>query len=259
MYIASFDVGLRNLAFCIFNCENKRHKIIRWDVIHIQDKGLKTITCDVPNCHGSAAYENYFGSFCVLHKSIKKRAKPGTGVCKSMSCNCKALYRVTRKINLCDKHTNTLDEYQQRIMIETKDFSKVSKSLVKRLNTIEELNLCSVFLVETQPKMFRGMTILSAFLFQYLNTRGAGQYCKFVPPVTSLYKNSFSKNRRVKNRQETYKQRKQMSIDKAMLCLRGKWINHINEYKKKDDMCESLLQGHYFCPGHKHDTTIVWE
>ena len=42
MKIISFDVGMKNLAYCLFNINNKEeYSILKWDVINICDENEK--------------------------------------------------------------------------------------------------------------------------------------------------------------------------------------------------------------------------
>ena len=45
MNILSFDVGMKNLAYCLFKIENKQYTILDWDIINIcsNDKEVKQI------------------------------------------------------------------------------------------------------------------------------------------------------------------------------------------------------------------------
>ena len=35
MNVLSFDVGMKNLAYCLFRIENKQYTILDWDIINI--------------------------------------------------------------------------------------------------------------------------------------------------------------------------------------------------------------------------------
>ena len=50
MKIISFDVGIKNLAYCIFNIENPGSPIIieNWNVLNLLDDKPNVATC---NCH----------------------------------------------------------------------------------------------------------------------------------------------------------------------------------------------------------------
>ena len=35
MNVLSFDVGMKNLAYCLFRIENKQYIILDWDIINV--------------------------------------------------------------------------------------------------------------------------------------------------------------------------------------------------------------------------------
>ena len=41
MKILSFDVGIKNLAYIIFDCDNNNITIDKWDIICLVDKNIK--------------------------------------------------------------------------------------------------------------------------------------------------------------------------------------------------------------------------
>ena len=45
MKILSFDVGIKNLAFCLLNVKNGRHTIDKWDVINLCDDDTNKVCC----------------------------------------------------------------------------------------------------------------------------------------------------------------------------------------------------------------------
>ena len=46
MKILSIDVGIKNLAFCLFEKSNdtQQFKITKWDTVNISEKEIKSIT-----------------------------------------------------------------------------------------------------------------------------------------------------------------------------------------------------------------------
>ena len=58
MKILSFDVGIKNLAFCLLNVKNGKHTIDKWDVINLCDDDTnKACCCKKPKkCNQLAKY-----------------------------------------------------------------------------------------------------------------------------------------------------------------------------------------------------------
>jgi len=69
MKLVSFDVGLRNLAFCIMDGTHRSNvKIIHWDLIDVMSEsaGLSNIKCF--KCKKPANWTNGSSTSCTLHK-----------------------------------------------------------------------------------------------------------------------------------------------------------------------------------------------
>ena len=63
MKVLSIDVGIKNLALCLFNIENKEeYKIVKWNVINLCNE--ITINC---HCGKSAKYNNKDNYCCKKH------------------------------------------------------------------------------------------------------------------------------------------------------------------------------------------------
>ena len=101
MRIVSFDVGIKNLAYCIMenstkNDNNKLYKIIKWDVINLCGQEM--------NCN------------CLILDKVKKSKKPTKNIIiiKKESvekiCNKKAMY--SKDLNYyCKAHVKTQSDY----------------------------------------------------------------------------------------------------------------------------------------------------
>ena len=63
MKVLSIDVGIKNLALCLFNIENKKeYKIVKWNVINLCNE--IAINC---HCGKSAKYNNKDNYCCKKH------------------------------------------------------------------------------------------------------------------------------------------------------------------------------------------------
>ena len=66
MKILSIDVGIKNLAYCLFETNNNNYKIIKWDVINLLD----TKICCNCNCPAKFTKDNIF--YCRKHGKDSK-------------------------------------------------------------------------------------------------------------------------------------------------------------------------------------------
>ena len=73
MKILSIDVGIKNLAFCLFNVESEKCSIIKWDVLNLCT--LEKEKCDL--CNSNANYVKDINKYCTKHaKKVKDLAIP---------------------------------------------------------------------------------------------------------------------------------------------------------------------------------------
>ena len=69
MKILSIDVGIKNLAFCLFNIKNNECEIEKWDVINLCT--LEKEKCD--ECNNNALYEKNNILYCSKHAKKEKK------------------------------------------------------------------------------------------------------------------------------------------------------------------------------------------
>ena len=82
MNVLSFDVGMKNLAYCLFKIEYKKYTILDWDIINIcsNNKQNKEICQGVKSKGGKCNKEAYYFKnnycFCKIHAKKQKYLIP---------------------------------------------------------------------------------------------------------------------------------------------------------------------------------------
>ena len=215
MKYLSFDVGIKNLAFCSLN-DNKQ--ILDWGIINL-DKN--------PKCQ------------CGLQKECQKSATfivtCDNGETKYSCTTHNKKYKKKKKINA------------------DRDIFNLSKILIEELNLKTDFLNHDVICIENQPALKNPvMKTVQMILYSYFMIEGATKD-KLVdqvhminarnklkvykgPPVECKYK-------------EKYKRNKYLSVEytKNMILNEEKnFIDLFNESKKKDDLADAYLQGIYF-------------
>jgi hypothetical protein len=74
MKLLSIDVGIKNLAFCLFNCEGaeKNIQILAWDVINLSTN--EPLMCSHPGCIQPAKFADVcFIYVCAKHAKTNKK------------------------------------------------------------------------------------------------------------------------------------------------------------------------------------------
>jgi len=269
MIILSFDVGIKNLAYCLFeyntlqgeNLQNdKNYKILQWDVIDLADTSVPV--CQNDNCKHKAKYVKQKNYYCKPHaKKHEFFILPDESlkVSKIKKMNFSKLRQIAEGYNLLlemksRKKTDYLEEilhYLETRSFEliqkknTNDFDLVSLGIImkKKFEELFEKYHFDVILIENQiSPIANRMKCLQGMMTQYFIMKE----CENIEYVSSANKlKSFSKERM------NYKQRKEFSIKTSIEILQTnknieKWTEFFLKHKKKDDLSDSFLQGLWF-------------
>lgn len=285
--IVSWDVGIKNLAYCVFeyyikDIDDKKEidrdengcvkfTIKDWDIVNLIESenpykclicgkkgkfiGNNEIYCGI---HKNK-YVNIFDESCIL----KKLDKPE--IC--IKSGKKAYYSIKHKNDemfLSSSFKNSMlkrikKSYELQKIPKSKSANKTNvmelcESMATKLDKIESLKNVDEVVIENQPSLKNPMMkTVASFLASYFVIRGKVDsnkidLVKFMSPSNKLKINK-DKTAEVinKNIDAKYKLTKQLGIEYTNILLEGnEWLNHLSKYKKKDDLCDALLQGYYF-------------
>lgn len=283
MEILSWDVGIKNLAYCILKKEDDNFIIKKWGVINLSEntKVCQYTTRNGDKCGKTAQFEIYnneniifcegFGSsiyICKAHKEkiitefekkptklkCLKCKKDGTNVLKS--CN---------EYNWCDDHYEKGKEQFMK-KIKTKKVSGTScmkqslqimaSKLFSILDKDEDFIKVDKVLIENQPTMKNPtMKTISSILYSYFVIRGMTDKdrtksnineIKFVSPSNKLKVNKETTETVLEDGKKTdnvYKFTKKLGVKYCQSLISDKDATALSEHKKKDDMCDAFLQG----------------
>jgi hypothetical protein len=263
MTILSIDVGMKHLAYCVLEVENKEtYKIKDWNVIDLCSSG------STPKCMGKSKKEKQCDKtskycknnlyYCKLHAKknyfkiptsnikIEKVKKMKLHELKSLAIENKydisknSLKQIYINKFLEDLSNNYFD------FVETVDSRKVDiVTFGKRIKTcfdsiVDKYNI-NCLLIENQigPLALR-MKMLQGMIIQHFIEIGCLNI-KEISPANKL------KDFLTKNKKTSYNERKKMSIDITRdLLIKNEnlieWKEHFEEHKKKDDLADSFLQ-----------------
>lgn len=279
MRILSFDIGIKNLAYCLgdFNEETKELFIEEWEIINLIEDELESqklcshigknknkIKCKKYANFMIANGEEYF---CKTHKKnykkyippIIKKVNNGEKCCED-NCNKKVKYEVNGRL-VCPSHKSKVEKHFKQNYnlkkvktIKCKDYpiDKLADKMIKLLDEkyIHLLN-CDLVLLELQP-VLKGpkMKTISNYLSMYFRIRGKhdkinGSNIEKVKYYMATNKLEFNINNNDENK-ETYKARKKTGIENVndYLIYKNDIDNKekFNSHKKKDDLADALLQ-----------------
>jgi hypothetical protein len=269
MKILSIDVGIKNLAFCLFDksTTNEHFKITKWDIIDISEQE-NTVICGFIEkneiCNKPAKFKKDDNCYCLKH-SKKQQIKIPTSEQKVTFINkqkIQKLYEIaegynikyeskTKKvelIKLINEHINTnyfqpieskkaadVDLFNIGLNIKTK-FNKLFENEVKIDYVIIENQIGPLAI---RMKTIQGM-IVQYFIMSNLNV----QHIEFISASNKL-KDCETKDK------TTYGDRKKLGITKCLEIITTNFIfnehiDYFNKHKKKDDLSDSFLQGIWF-------------
>ena len=207
--ILSWDVGIKNLAYCIIECDNiqKKFKIIKWDNINILDTN-KFVCCNKLNNNNICGkVARYYGPttdgiklyYCGLHKNkynpFNKKEEFLEKIdddfkCtykypkKKITCNKKAYYKCKENNNYyCKNHgknyiTKNNNFYKIKLIPKQIKSTKIdpeilSLKMYSKLDAINDLLDIDIVLIENQPSLTNPtMKLIASFLFSYFVIKG---------------------------------------------------------------------------------------
>ena len=263
--ILSIDVGMKNLAYCILDCNDKKYKIEKWDIINLcNEKKYSCMGCnkDGKKCTKSGKYYKGNESYCKLHaKNINYKLPTSTYNIKSINkANIKTLKKLASEYDIsCNKKMKKKDYIDKMIMdLSNNYWNTVSAVLTKDIDLVEYgINIKNMFnktfsnlefdyiLIENQigPLALR-MKSLQGMIMQHFIE---------INQTNIIAVNSGNKLKDFIKGKTTYNERKKegINITRKLLIENmdiNNWMNLFEKHKKKDDLADCFLQGlHYLC------------
>ena len=284
MILLSFDVGIKNLAYCLLSItetENSKHfiEIVKWNIVdlscdHVEEakteETLEKILKQCSKCKKSATYCTHSNTmlpedvtrFCKKHaeeaqlpmhpKLLKSNSKNGHAPyivplsVKKVSCN---------KINIVD----------------------LGKNIKCHLDVIfsKHMDNIDAILIENQIGNLAGrMNVLQGMISQYFIMRNitniefisATNKLKLFKTVinkkTSISEEGGNLDNVIESEKKLYKMRKDAGkmVCRSLLSFYPKlneWMATYDKHKKNDDLADSFLQGYYYA--HLHYNKSAFE
>jgi hypothetical protein len=277
MKILSIDVGIKNLAFCLFEktpTENQ-FKVSKWDVINLSQE--ETLKCGFTEknilCNKPAKFKKDNKCYCVKHSKKQEYQIPSAEQKPSFINK----QKISKLYEIADNHgikyepkikkadlVNLINENIQNTYFETIESKKASEVDLfnigvniknkfnetfkdeSQLGYANTLGKIDYVIIENQigplairMKTIQGM-IVQYFIMSHLNV----EHIEFISASNKL------KDCDIKDK-EKYSDRKKIGIAKCLEILTSDFrfnehINYFNSHKKKDDLSDSFLQGLWF-------------
>lgn len=227
MKILSFDVGIKNLSFCLLN----NGVIEDWGILNIctddicEHCNIKTgQRCDKSakfRCTSGGFSENEYFHVCVSHKKLKQYSD--------------------KKFKGCPKKTNPMLDQ--------------GKCIVNKLQQKDNFLDVDLVVIENQPALKNPtMKSIQMMIYSYFLIKGISSDTSSIQDIQMI--NARNKLKAYKGPKieceikDKYKRTKYLGIEycKYMISESDQedvWIQLFNQSKKKDDLADAYLQGMY--------------
>ena len=269
MKILSIDVGIKNLAFCLFDKSpaSEHFKVTKWDIIDISEQE-NTIICGFVEkneiCNKPAKFKKDDKCYCLKHSKKQPIHIPTSEQKASFISKQKIqkLYEIaeshnikyepkTKKadlIKLINEYIN-INYFQS---IESKkaadvDLFNIGLNIKTKFNKLfENDGKIDYVIIENQigPLAIRMKTIQGMIVQYFIMSNLNVEHIEFISASNKL------KDCDVKDKSK-YSDRKKLGIAKCLELITtdfrfSEHVDYFNKHKKKDDLSDSFLQGIWF-------------
>lgn len=269
MRVLSIDVGIKNLAFCLFEKADysDNFAILKWDVINVAQQEVHKCSFVEKNkiCDKFAKFTKNNQCFCLKHSKKQNYVIPNTEL-KMSFINKQKLSKLQE---LVEKYSIQVDKSNKKhVLIDSlnefindkcfdeigkTDASKVDlvnigKNMATKFNELfSNINKIDYVIIENQispianrMKTIQGM-IVQYFIMSHINVTNI----EFVSASNKL-KCCENNNDKLK-----YSDRKKLGVTKCLEfvsndCRFSEHKDYFMKHKKKDDLADSFLQGIWF-------------
>ena len=230
-WVVSFDVGIKNLAYCLLSYDDQKEvgnqiQIRSWDVIDLMDEKHSDNICS-----GTVKSGKSQGKVCGK--------KAGWFDKNTGSCYCKT-------------HKTASSEEIKKKKATSTDTMVLCSNMVKELDKRRELlETADIILIENQPTKNPKMKNLSNMLYSYFIIRGVVdrqliKKIQFIDPRNKLdvydgpYVSCNLKGRYARNKfyGKVY--------CRYLIRAQADKLAFFDSFKKKDDLADSMMQGAWF-------------
>jgi hypothetical protein len=279
--IISIDVGIKNLAFCLFSIndpgENKNTKILLWDVLNLSQK--TEIKCCDQGCNSAVKFSKNGAHYCLKHAKkhcTYKIANPDLRLATIKKCKVKDLLILAAKYNIIiplkETKVGILSLFQKYLEasyfdnVESINASKldlvtIGKNMMCQLDDILKDHLITIDLVIIENQISpiaNRMKTIQGMISQYFIMRNQNIQIEFVSSANKLKgqpvldsddeKDPDVKEVKVKH---SYSDRKKMGIKYCLDLINESnnnksWYPFFINHKKQDDLADSFLQGIWY-------------
>lgn len=278
MKIISFDVGIKNLAFCLFEKSSCDFKITKWDTIDISTTEEKNLCQFIEKnvlCNKSSKFRKDNTCYCLKHSKkqslqIPKQEQKQSFINKQKltklyeiadnhNIKYEAKIKKTNLIELINNHIhNNYFEPIESIKANEVDLYKIGLNIKIKLNKLlEKEERIDYVIIENQigPIATRMKTIQGMIVQYFIMSHIEVKHIEFISATNKL-KVLNNKENNIKEVSNTYNNRKKQGIEKCLEIISTNnnfedRLDYFKQHKKKDDLSDAFLQGIWFIENKK--------
>jgi len=268
MKILSIDVGIKNLAFCLFDksLSTEHFKIIKWDIIDISEKEDNAKCCFLEKnivCNKPAKFKKDESCFCLKHSKKQQLHIPTS----EQKPNFISKQKISKLYEIAENHNIKFESKIKKVdlvklindyislhyleNIESKkaadvDLFNIGLNIKTKFNKLfESEGQIDYVIIENQisPIATRMKTIQGMIVQYFIMSNLKVEHIEFISASNKL-KDCDTKNK-------NYNDRKKLGISKCLEIITSDFrfsekLDYFNQHKKKDDLSDSFLQGIWF-------------
>lgn len=274
MKILSIDVGIKNLAFCLFenNTSTNANEFVikKWNSINVSEKIVAVCGFIEKNnqfCNKPAKFTKGKECFCLKHSKKQNFIIPTSELKKNFIQKQKIqkLFDLADKYKISYKKPVKKDDLIELIneYIEKTCFDLISTTNANKIDLVTigeniKIKLDDILLdegkieyiiIENQiSPIANRMKTIQGLITQYFIMRENYNHIEFISSINKLKDANEVKSEKFEN---TYSNRKKMSITKCLEHLNNKpffypMLEYFSQHSKKDDLADSFLQGLWY-------------
>ena len=265
MKVLSFDVGIKNMAYCILQIDNSNVEIVDWNIINLMDEVVEHIcSCSQKNgklCSTKAKYYQNDNYYCEKHAKSSKiriynkkfsstqlnRLKKNDLLSLISNENIPIDTNNNKDVLVHDINDYVLKHSLQKLNISKKtanetDLVTIGRNMKTKMDVIENFSNITHVLIENQiSPIANRMKTVQGMLSQYFIMKHESSQIEFISSKNKL------KGLDIINENEAsqYKQHKKDAIFHTNNILEKyfpTWKSVMSS-SKKDDLADALLQG----------------
>lgn len=282
MRLISFDIGIKNMAFCCFDLSGSHVSIKEWNVLNLMEEEAVKETCScllkpknkqsvAAICGRVAKYKKDEGFYCEKHAKASTDYKIPTKECSQISLK---KMKMDPLRELCAKHGIALSGEPKAGIIDllTAHFSRtcfepviekkkkaagdtdlvtIGKNMKLIFGEIENMNSADIVVIENQiSPIANRMKTIQGMLAQYFIMKNTDIRIEFVSSANKLKDFKPLENTLRGSDEKGYQKNKKNGVEYCSQLLAENpdfenWA-HVLNTKKKDDLADCFLQGIWY-------------